>query len=138
MAVEDEVKEIRDRNRDWFSYFKYWSTTYYVCGTLAAFSSTLAASQVAGDWKPTFALVSSLLIAFIAFANPQRRANSYIGAWRVLGTALLRYGGGELEFAGLVAEVKRGEDIIADGSAPDTDPPGPHRSRTTDPDKPIK
>lgn len=108
------VDKISDRHAAWFGYFQKWRATFWVCGILAATASALAASSVAGRAAPYFAVASSVCIAILGFTNPQRRANAYVAAWRIVGSALLRYAAGESAVSDLVSAVDRGEAIIGE------------------------
>jgi len=106
------VNKISDRHTAWFGYFRTWRAIFWLCGIVSATASALAASKVAGDAAPYFAVLSSVCIAVLGFTNPQRRANAYVAAWRIVGSALLRYGTGESNVSDLVSAVDRGEEII--------------------------
>jgi hypothetical protein len=112
--VTTVVDKISDRHAAWFKYFRRWRAIFWGCGILAATASALAASSVAGTAAPYFAVLSSICIAILGFTNPQRRANGYVAAWRIVGSALLRYAAGDASVSDLVSAVDRGEAIIGE------------------------
>src|SRR5262249_2758159 len=114
------VDQISSREKAWFTYFHWWRRTFWVCGVLAATFSTLAASSASGRAAPYFAVSSSVCIAVLGFLSPQRRANGYVAAWRIVSTALLRYGAGECSVSDLIAAVDQGEAIIGEVDVKDT------------------
>jgi hypothetical protein len=110
--VATVVDKISDRHAAWFRYFQKWRAIFWLCGVVAATASTLAASSIVYGAAPYFAVLSSVCVAILGFTNPQRRANAYVAAWRIVGSALLRYGAGESTVSDLVSAVDRGEAII--------------------------
>jgi hypothetical protein len=80
----------------------------------------MAASKLFESASPYFALLSSVCIAVIGFTNPQRRANGYVAAWRIVGTGLLRYEAGESTLADLISAIERGEAHIGEIDSTDT------------------
>jgi hypothetical protein len=124
------VKQITDRHKAWFNYFRLWNKVYWIFGILSATCSALAAAdKVVGHTAPGFAVFSSICIAILAFTNPQRRANGYVAAWRVLGSALLTYETGESSISELIAAVDRGEAIIGGVDTKDSHDPPPSQGR---------
>lgn len=109
------VMEVTERHWSWFKFFQRWRGTFWTCGVLAATSSALAASdKVAGSWSPYYAVLSSICIAVLGFTNPQRRANAYVAAWRMVSIALLHYKAGSSTVYDLVATVDRAEALIGE------------------------
>jgi hypothetical protein len=119
MADEAAVlREIESRHKRWFMYFKFWKHLFWTCGVLCVTSSTLAAAEkVSGNAAPYFAVLSSVCIAVIGFSGPQRRAQSYVTAWRALGSALMRYKAGACDLLAVLEALDAGEKAIADGDA---------------------
>jgi uncharacterized protein (DUF1501 family) len=112
-AVE-VVRQISERHWSWFKHFRRWRGTYWACGIVAAAASALAASRVLDKASAYFALLSSVSIAVMGFTNPQRRANAYVAAWRMVSVALLRYEAGQSTVAELISAVDRGEAHIGE------------------------
>jgi hypothetical protein len=112
--------DIAERHQAWFKYFQRWRATYWICGIVGVIASVSAAAKQVTSAAPYFAILSSICFAVIGFTNPQRRANGYVGAWRILGTARLKYENGLCDLAALIAAVDQGEAAIAqaDGVAP--------------------
>ncbi len=117
-SQESIIATIRDRHNAWFGFFRWWRLAFWACGVLGAGASTVAAAEnVSGAAAPYFAALSSLCFAIIGFANPQRRANAYVSAWRTLGTALLLYEAGKYDISQVIAAVDRGEAAIGEADA---------------------
>jgi hypothetical protein len=111
----DVASSIRRRHDAWFLYFGLWNAVFWCCGIIGVGSSVLAASdKVSGPWAPYYAVVSSLCFAVIGFANPQRRASGYIRAWRVVGSAVLRFDTGQISLPQLIDIVDQGESAISE------------------------
>jgi len=119
--LEKIVTEVSERHWSWFKFFQRWRGIFWTCGVLAATSSALAASdKVAGSWSPYFAVLSSISIAVLGFTNPQRRANAYVAAWRMVGVALLYYKAGSSTVYDLIATLDRAEALIGEIDTKDT------------------
>jgi len=119
--LEPVVKNIEKRHRAWFRYFRRWRALFWTCGVVAATASALAAAKVAGEAAPYFAVLSSAAVAVLGFTNPQRRANAYVNAWRILGSALLRYQVGQCELSDVIEAVDRGEASIGEADTRSAD-----------------
>lgn len=127
--IDDHIlAEIRERRNAWFRYFRSWRAVYWIVGILGVLSSVVAASrQLPDNWLSAAAGVSAVCLAVIGFTGSQRRANAYVSAWRVVGTAMLRYKGGLISLDDLISALDRGEAAIteADINRPLTSEPFP-------------
>jgi len=123
--LDQVLGKISRRHYAWFRYFQLWRATFWTCGIVGVGASVMAAAEkVSGTGAPYFAVVSSLCFAVIGFMNPQRRANAYVSAWRVLGTTLLRHEAGQCDISDVIAAMDRGEAAIGEADAATPTPTG--------------
>lgn len=101
-ANDDVVLEYAERReRIWYGSYLAWATAHYVLGIVSVSAAAIAAGVTGlnnADMTRWFALTAALSSAINAFVNPQRNADAYIAAWRVLSTATLRFRARDLDW----------------------------------------
>jgi hypothetical protein len=105
------ISVVESRLGTWFFSFALWSSIFWFFGVLGVASAAVAAANEKTRW---IAVVSSVSVAVIGFLNPQREANRYIRAWRILDDAFLlyNYAGGNTDV--LITAIRRGEAILGE------------------------
>jgi hypothetical protein len=112
---QEVIAEAEARREAWFRHFRRWRMTHWVVGIIGVLSSVVAASQKVDDvLLPVAASLSAVCFAIIGFTSSQRRASAYVSAWRLIGTALLRYKAGLIALDAVITAVERGEAAIAE------------------------
>lgn len=128
-AEGQELQELRPVPADiqaridaWKKLFITANYSYYFFGILAVSASAFSTATDPPISKYLSAL-SALCVAFLGFAQPDRKYTKFVRAWRVLDVAALRYRHHELQKTDLINAVETGEKIITSFEEDTNSPP---------------
>jgi hypothetical protein len=85
----------------------------YVVGVLGVATAAIAAA-LGGESARYFAATSGVCTAVLGFVHPERRYLRFIGAWRILDIAVLKFKLGKASVDDLIQAVERGETLITE------------------------
>ncbi|WP_162056196.1 hypothetical protein [Pontibacter pamirensis] len=110
------VKELQRKANNWMRWYNFSGWVYWILGAASVAFSTLGASDVfEQQFSTVFALLSAICLGIIGFANPQKKAAKFIGAYRLLEPSVRSYKYGVLPKADLLVKDKEAENMLNEG-----------------------
>lgn len=110
------VKELQRKAENWMRWYNFCGWIYWFLGAASVAFSTLGASDVVeAKFRTSFALLSAICLGVIGFANPQKKAAKFIGAFRLLEPSVRAYKYGVLTKAELLVKDKEAENMLNEG-----------------------
>lgn len=88
-------------------------TLHYIVGILGVATAALAAA-LGGEYARYLAAASGVCTAVLGFVHPERRYLRFIGAWRMLDIAILKFKLGKASLDDLIQAVEQGETLITE------------------------
>ena len=114
MTYQIEVPELISlRHSSWSRIAMRLAKIQYVVGILWVAAAAIAAA-LGGESARYFAATSGVCTAVLGFVHPERRYLRFIGAWRLLDIAILKFKLGKASVDDLIEAVERGETIITE------------------------
>ena len=115
-ADAELVKELQNKTNIWMRWYNFTGWIYWILGAASVAFSTLGASDVVeAKFRTSFALLSAICLGIIGFANPQKKAAKFIGAFRLLEPSVRAYKYGVLSKADLLIKDKEAENMLNEG-----------------------
>ncbi|KAA5547816.1 hypothetical protein [Adhaeribacter rhizoryzae] len=110
------VKELQKKADNWMGWYNFCGWIYWFLGAASVAFSTLGASDVVeAKFRTSFALLSAICLGVIGFANPQKKAAKFIGAFRLLEPSVRAYKYGVLSKADLLIKDREAENMLNEG-----------------------
>jgi hypothetical protein len=106
-------RDVDQRLAFWHGLWHRSSMYHYFFGVISVAASVISTSTE-GTAAKVCSIVAAIATSLIGFMHPERRYLKFIGAWRVLDVAAMRYRHGLIDKAALIDAVEKGESSIAE------------------------
>jgi hypothetical protein len=123
---EDElVTELKCKLNVWYGVGVLWERVHWVIGVLGIACSAIASSVTADGNARVFAIVATVCLGILGFANPQKRSARYFQAYRLVDTAMREFRCGLIPVQQLLVEHRRAEELLNEADTHDPMPQPP-------------
>jgi hypothetical protein len=106
-------RDVDQRLTFWHGLWRRSSMYHYFFGVISVAASVISTSTE-GTAAKVCSIVAAVATSLIGFMHPERRYLKFVGAWRVLDLAAMRYRHGLIDKAALIDAVEKGEACIAE------------------------
>lgn len=121
--TDDELASELQRKLDlWLWNGVLWERVHWLVGVIGIASSAIASATAADEGTRIFSVIATACMGVLGFANPQKRSQRYLQAYRLVDTALREYRALLVSRAALLAEHRRAEELLNEGERHDPVP----------------
>jgi len=116
--TDDELASELQRKLDlWLWNGGLWECVHWLVGVIG-----IASATATDEGTRIFPVIATACMGVLGFANPQKRSQRYLQAYRLVDTALREYRALLVSRAALLAEHRRAEELLNEGERHDPVP----------------
>lgn len=122
---EELVAELQRKLGVWYWNGVTWERVHWAVGVLGIACSAISSAAFFEGSRGLFAVMATICLGVLGFANPQKRSARFLQAYRLVDSALREFRSGLIPLKALLSEHRRAEEMLNEGEARDLEP-APH------------
>ncbi len=119
---EEVVTELQGKLGVWYWNGVTWERVHWCIGVLGIACSAISSASLSDGSKSVFAVIATVCLGILGFANPQKRSGRFLQAYRLLDSALREFRSGLIPLKTLLSEHRRAEEMLNEGESRDPVP----------------
>jgi len=124
MSIPEEelVAELKHKLDVWYWNGVTWERVHWAVGVLGIACSALSSAAFFNESRDLFAVMATICLGILGFANPQKRSARFLQAYRLVDSAVREFRSGLIPLEKLLSEHRHAEEMLNEGGASDPVP----------------